>query len=642
MSENYDGSQIVILEGLEAVRKRPGMYIGSTGTRGLHHLIWEILDNGIDEHLAGFCSQVDVTLRSDGGITIRDYGRGVPVDIHPTKKIPTERVVYTVLHAGGKFSGGAYKVSGGLHGVGASVVNALSTKMIVEIRRDGNVYADEYENGGHPVTALVKGELPAVKTCKKSDKGTSVTFYPDDTIFEVTKFKADWLKSRMHESAYLNPGLMLHFKNLRDNEHEETVFHEPEGIVAYVKELNKGKEVMHAPILYKGVCDNIDVEIAIQFVDAFEENILGFCNNIFTQEGGTHIAGFKTKFTGLINTYARDLGILKDKDSNFTGADTRNGMTAIISIKHPNPMFEGQTKTKLASADATRAVLTVTGDELTRFFDRNVDVIKSIISCAEKSAKIRKAEERAKTNMLTKSKFSFESNGKLANCESKDPSKCEIFIVEGDSAGGSAKTARNRNFQAILPIRGKILNVEKASIDKVLANAEIKTMINTFGCGFSEGYGNDFDISKLRYDKIILMTDADVDGSHIDTLLLTFLYRFMPELIYDGHVYIAMPPLFKVVPKRGEGIYLYDEKALEDYKKKHKDNFTLQRYKGLGEMDAEQLWETTLDPERRVLKKVEIEDARLASEVTELLMGSDVAPRRNFIHEHAREAVIDA
>ena len=377
-------------------------------------------------------------------------------------------------------------------------------------------------------------------------------------------------------------------------------------------------------------------------MDAFEENILGFCNNIFTQEGGTHIAGFKTKFTGLINTYARELGILKDKDSNFTGVDTRNGMTAIVSIKHPDPMFEGQTKTKLASADATRAVLTVTGDELTRYFDRNVDVVKSIISCAEKSAKIRKAEERAKTNMLTKSKFSFESNGKLANCESKDPSKCEIFIVEGDSAGGSAKTARNRNFQAILPIRGKILNVEKASIDKVLANAEIKTMINTFGCGFSEGYGNDFDISKLRYDKIILMTDADVDGSHIDTLLLTFLYRFMPELIYDGHVYIAMPPLFKVVPKRGEGVYLYDEKALEDYRKKHKDNFTLQRYKGLGEMDAEQLWETTLDPERRVLKKVEIEDARLASEITELLMGSDVTPRRNFIHEHAREAVIDA
>ena len=487
---------------------------------------------------------------------------------------------------------------------------------------------------------MKNGLLPTIG--KTRETGTEITFLPDDTIFEVTRFRADWLKSRMHESAYLNPGLILHFINNRENEHEEKTYHEPEGIVAYVKELNKGKEVMHAPISYKGVCDNIEVEAAIQFVDAFEENILGFCNNIFTQEGGTHIAGFKTKFTGLVNTYARELGILKDKDSNFTGADTRNGMTAIVSIKHPNPMFEGQTKTKLASADATRAVLTVTGDELTRYFDRNLDVIKAIISCAEKSAKIRKAEERAKTNMLTKSKFSFESNGKLANCESKDPSKCEIFIVEGDSAGGSAKTARNRNFQAILPIRGKILNVEKASIDKVLANAEIKTMINTFGCGFSEGYGNDFDISKLRYDKIILMTDADVDGSHIDTLLLTFLYRFMPELIYDGHVYIAMPPLFKVVPKKGEGVYLYDEKALEDYRKKHKENFTLQRYKGLGEMDAEQLWETTLDPERRVLKKVEIEDARLASEVTELLMGSDVAPRRNFIHEHAREAVIDA
>ena len=631
--QDYNAGSITVLEGLEAVRVRPGMYIGGVGVKGLNHLIYEIMDNSIDEHLAGFCKNIWVTLNADGSCTVKDDGRGIPVEMHQ-KGISAERVVLSTLHAGGKFDNESYKTSGGLHGVGSSVVNALSNFLDIKISRDGFIHHDRYEKG-IPTVELKNGLLPTIG--KTRNTGTEITFLPDDTIFEVTKFKADWLKSRMHESAYLNPGLMLHFKNLRDNEHEETVFHEPEGIVAYVKELNKGKEVMHAPILYKGVCDNIDVEIAIQFVDAFEENILGFCNNIFTQEGGTHIAGFKTKFTGLINTYARDLGILKDKDSNFTGADTRNGMTAIISVKHPNPMFEGQTKTKLASADATRAVLTVTGDELTRFFDRNVDVVKAIISCAEKSAKIRKAEERAKTNMLTKSKFSFESNG-----EPKDPSKCEIFIVEGDSAGGSAKTARNRNFQAILPIRGKILNVEKASIDKVLANAEIKTMINTFGCGFSEGYGNDFDISKLRYDKIILMTDADVDGSHIDTLLLTFLYRFMPELIYDGHVYIAMPPLFKVVPKRGEGIYLYDEKALEDYKKKHKDNFTLQRYKGLGEMDAEQLWETTLDPERRVLKKVEIEDARLASEVTELLMGSDVAPRRNFIHEHAREAVIDA
>lgn len=636
--KDYNAGSITVLEGLEAVRVRPGMYIGGVGVKGLNHLIYEIMDNSIDEHLAGYCKNIWVTLNADGSCTVKDDGRGIPVEMHQ-KGISAERVVLSTLHAGGKFDNESYKTSGGLHGVGSSVVNALSNFLDIKVYRDGYIHHDRYEKGV-PVIDLKNGLLPTIG--KTRETGTEITFLPDDTIFEVTRFRADWLKSRMHESAYLNPGLILHFINNRENEHEEKTYHEPEGIVAYVKELNKGKEVMHAPISYKGVCDNIEVEAAIQFVDAFEENILGFCNNIFTQEGGTHIAGFKTKFTGLVNTYARELGILKDKDSNFTGADTRNGMTAIVSIKHPNPMFEGQTKTKLASADATRAVLTVTGDELTRYFDRNVDVIKAIISCAEKSAKIRKAEERAKTNMLTKSKFSFESNGKLANCESKDPSKCEIFIVEGDSAGGSAKTARNRNFQAILPIRGKILNVEKASIDKVLANAEIKTMINTFGCGFSEGYGNDFDISKLRYDKIILMTDADVDGSHIDTLLLTFLYRFMPELIYDGHVYIAMPPLFKVVPKKGEGIYLYDEKALEDYRKKHKENFTLQRYKGLGEMDAEQLWETTLDPERRVLKKVEIEDARLASEVTELLMGSDVAPRRNFIHEHAREAVIDA
>ena len=636
--KDYNAGSITVLEGLEAVRVRPGMYIGGVGVKGLNHLIYEIMDNSIDEHLAGYCKNIWVTLNADGSCTVKDDGRGIPVEMHQ-KGISAERVVLSTLHAGGKFDNESYKTSGGLHGVGSSVVNALSNFLDIKVYRDGYIHHDRYEKGV-PVIELKNGLLPTIG--KTRETGTEITFLPDDTIFEVTRFRADWLKSRMHESAYLNPGLILHFINNRENEHEEKTYHEPEGIGAYVKELNKGKEVMHAPISYKGVCDNIEVEAAIQFVDAFEENILGFCNNIFTQEGGTHIAGFKTKFTGLVNTYARELGILKDKDSNFTGADTRNGMTAIVSIKHPNPMFEGQTKTKLASADATRAVLTVTGDELTRYFDRNVDVIKAIISCAEKSAKIRKAEERAKTNMLTKSKFSFESNGKLANCESKDPSKCEIFIVEGDSAGGSAKTARNRNFQAILPIRGKILNVEKASIDKVLANAEIKTMINTFGCGFSEGYGNDFDISKLRYDKIILMTDADVDGSHIDTLLLTFLYRFMPELIYDGHVYIAMPPLFKVVPKKGEGIYLYDEKALEDYRKKHKENFTLQRYKGLGEMDAEQLWETTLDPERRVLKKVEIEDARLASEVTELLMGSDVAPRRNFIHEHAREAVIDA
>jgi DNA gyrase subunit B len=627
-----------VLEGLEAVRKRPGMYIGSVGTKGLNHLIYEIVDNAVDEHLAGFCNQIWVTLEADGSCTVKDSGRGIPVEMHK-KGVSAERVVLSTLHAGGKFDNDAYKTSGGLHGVGSSVVNALSDYMSVKVYKDGQIHYDKYERG-IPTVELVDGLLPTLG--KTRETGTEINFLPDETIFEKIRFKAEWLKSRLHETAYLNPNLHISYTNKRAGEQEKVEFYEPEGIVAYVKELNAGKEAVHDPIYFKGIVDKVEVEAAIQFVDTFEENILGFCNNIFTQEGGTHLAGFKTRFTQLINSYARELGILKEKDTNFTGADTRNGLTAVIAVKHPDPIFEGQTKTKLASADATKAVFTVAGDELQRYFDRNLEVLKSVINCAEKSAKIRKAEEKAKTNMLSKSRFSFDSNGKLANCESRDASRCEIFIVEGDSAGGSAKTARNRQYQAILPIRGKILNVEKASIDKVLANAEIKTMINTFGCGFSEGYGNDFDITKLRYDKIILMTDADVDGSHIDTLLLTFLYRFMPELIYDGHVYIAMPPLFKVIPKRGEEQYLYDEKELERYRRTHTGEFTLQRYKGLGEMDAEQLWETTLDPERRVLKQVEIEDARMASEITEMLMGSDVLPRRQFFYEHADEAEIDA
>ena len=634
----YNADSITVLEGLEAVRKRPGMYIGSVGTKGLNHLIYEIVDNAVDEHLAGFCNQIWVTLEADGSCTVKDSGRGIPVEMHK-KGVSAERVVLSTLHAGGKFDNDAYKTSGGLHGVGSSVVNALSDYMSVKVYKDGLIHYDKYERG-IPTVELVDGLLPTLG--KTRETGTEINFLPDETIFEKIRFKADWLKSRLHETAYLNPNLHISYSNKRAGEQEKVDFYEPEGIVAYVKELNAGKEAVHDPIYFKGIVDKVEVEAAIQFVDTFEENILGFCNNIFTQEGGTHLAGFKTRFTQLINSYARELGILKEKDTNFTGADTRNGLTAVIAVKHPDPIFEGQTKTKLASADATKAVFTVAGDELQRYFDRNLEVLKSVISCAEKSAKIRKAEEKAKTNMLSKSRFSFDSNGKLANCESRDATRCEIFIVEGDSAGGSAKTARNRQYQAILPIRGKILNVEKASIDKVLANAEIKTMINTFGCGFSEGYGNDFDITKLRYDKIILMTDADVDGSHIDTLLLTFLYRFMPELIYDGHVYIAMPPLFKVIPKRGEEQYLYDEKELERYRKTHTGEFTLQRYKGLGEMDAEQLWETTLDPERRVLKQVEIEDARMASEITEMLMGSDVLPRRQFIYEHADEAEIDA
>lgn len=634
----YNADSITVLEGLEAVRKRPGMYIGGVGTKGLNHLIYEIVDNAVDEHLAGFCSTIWVTLEADGSCTIKDSGRGIPVEMHK-KGVSAERVVLSTLHAGGKFDNEAYKTSGGLHGVGSSVVNALSAHMDVKIYKNGFIHHDAYERG-IPTVELENGLLPVLGKTRQT--GTEINFLPDDEIFEKTRFKADWLKSRLHETAYLNPGLTIYYKNARANEKEEITYHEPEGIIAYVKELNRGKTVIHEPVYFKKEIDKIEVEVAFQFVDAFEENILGFCNNIFTQEGGTHLVGFKTRFTQLINSYARELGILKEKDPNFTGADTRNGMTAIVAVKHPDPIFEGQTKTKLASADATKAVFTISGDLLQHYFDRNLETLKAIIGCAEKSAKIRKAEEKAKTNMLTKSKFSFDSNGKLANCESRDAELCEIFIVEGDSAGGSAKTARNRKYQAILPIRGKILNVEKASMDKVLANAEIKTIINTFGCGFSEGYGNDFDITKLKYNKIILMTDADVDGSHIDTLLLTFLYRFMPELIYNGHVYIAMPPLYKVIPSRGQEMYLYDDKELERYRKSHTGDFRLQRYKGLGEMDPEQLWETTLDPERRVLKRVEIEDARMASEVTEMLMGSEVPPRRQFIYDHANEAEIDA
>ena len=633
----YDAESISVLEGLEAVRKRPGMYIGSVSTKGLNHLIYEIVDNAVDEHLAGYCSEIHVTLEKDGSATIADNGRGVPVDMH-AKGVPAERLVYTTLHAGGKFDDSAYKTSGGLHGVGSSVVNALSVYMDVEISRDGYIHHDRYEKG-NPVVELVDGLLPKLGKTRKT--GTKVNFLPDGTIFEKTRFKAEDVKSRMHETAYLNPELTIVFEDLRDGKKEKITYHEPEGIIGFIQDLNGKKEKIHEPVYFKGTADGIEVEVAFQYVNEFHENILGFCNNIYNSEGGMHLTGFKTTFTTVINQYARELGILKDKDANFTGADIRNGMTAIVSIKHPDPRFEGQTKTKLDNPDAAKATSKVTGDEIVRYFDRNLETLKKVIGCAEKAAKIRKTEEKAKTNLLTKQKYSFDSNGKLANCESRDASKCEIFIVEGDSAGGSAKTARDRMYQAILPIRGTILNVEKATIDKVLANAEIKTMINAFGCGFSEGYGNDFDISKLRYDKIIIMADADVDGAHISTLLLTLFYRFMKELIDEGHVYIAMPPLYKAMPKKGEEEYLYDDKALECYRKTHEGPFTLQRYKGLGEMDAEQLWETTLNPETRILKRVEIEDARMASAVTEMLMGTEVPPRREFIYENAAEAELD-
>ena len=633
----YDADSISILEGLEAVRKRPGMYIGSVSTKGLNHLVYEIVDNAVAEHLAGFCDRIEVTLEKDGSATVNDNGRGVPVGMH-AKGVSAARIVYTTLHAGGKFDDSAYKTSGGLHGVGSSVVNALSTYMDVKISREGAVHHDRYEKG-HPVIELENGLLPVIGKTKKT--GTCVNFLPDPEIFEKTRFREEEIKSRLHETAYLNPELTILFTDKRKEPEERIEYHEPDGIIGFIKDLNSKNETLHEPVYYKGEAEGIEVEVAFQYVNEFHENVLGFCNNIYNAEGGTHLTGFKTTFTTIMNQYARELGILKEKDSNFTGADVRNGMTAIVSIKHPDPRFEGQTKTKLDNQDAAKATGKVTSDEVTRYFDRNLETLKKVLSCAEKAAKIRKTEEKAKTNLLTKQKYSFDSNGKLANCESRDPSKCEIFIVEGDSAGGSAKTARNRMYQAILPIRGKILNVEKASIDKILANAEIKTMINAFGCGFSEGYGNDFDITKLRYDKIIIMADADVDGAHISTLLLTLFYRFMPELIYEGHVYVAMPPLYKAMPKKGEEEYLYDDKALERYRKTHEGPFTLQRYKGLGEMDAQQLWETTLDPERRLLKRIEIEDARMASSVTEMLMGTEVPPRRAFIYENATEAELD-
>ncbi|MBS4900363.1 MAG: type IIA DNA topoisomerase subunit B [Clostridiales bacterium] len=635
--KKYGAESISILEGLEAVRKRPGMYIGSVGTRGLNHLIYEIVDNAVDEHLAGYCSEIDVCLNADGSCTITDNGRGVPVNMHPTAGVSAVEVVFTILHAGGKFSEDTYKISGGLHGVGAAVVNALSKRLSVTVKRDGVVYEQSYETG-KPLYPLKE-----IGTCSKKVTGTSVTFTPDEEIFDKIAFKADAVRSRLHEMVYLNPGLTIRFNDKRLADTAPVIFHEPEGLKAFVRSLNNAKEPVTDIVTFKDTVDDIEVEVAFQYVNVFEENILGFCNTIFTQEGGSHITGFKTKFTTVINQYARELGILKEKDANFTGFDVRNGMTAIIAIKHPDPRFEGQTKTKLDNPDAAGVVASVTGTGVTHYFDKNPESLKAVIECANKSAKIRKAEEKAKSNLLAKPKFSFDANGKLANCESRKAEECEIFIVEGDSAGGSAKSARNRSTQAILPIRGKILNVEKATIDKVLANSEIQSMILAFGCGFLEGYGNDFDISKLRYDKIVLMTDADVDGAHIDTLLLTFFYRFMPDLITHGHIYIATPPLYKVIQKKGKGQYLYDDRALEKYRASHpNEKYDVQRYKGLGEMDPEQLWETTLNPENRILKQVSIEDAGLASEITEMLMGTDVPPRRNFIYSHADEAEIDA
>ncbi len=644
---NYDGSQIVVLEGLEAVRKRPGMYIGSTGVRGLHHLIWEILDNGIDEHLAGYCNRIDVTLRKDGGISIADFGRGVPVDIHPTKGIPTVRVVYTILHAGGKFNNTVYKVSGGLHGVGASVVNALSSHMIVEVRRDGKIFRDEYRDGGHPVVALEKGLLPAVGKCAKTDTGTKVTFYPDDTIFESVEFKPDVISKHLKESAFLNKGLIINFKDEKNK--TEATFCEQEGIKSYVNFLTKPadkdsetyKTLIPEPVYIEGTSGKIDVEVAFTYTNSYSEQINSYCNRINVVDGGTLVTGFKSALTGVMNKYARELGILKEKDENFDGKDIRNGIVAIISIKHPDPQFEGQTKTKLGNTDAKQAVDDVVTAEVTRYFDKNVEELKVILENSMKSYNARKAGDKAR-NAVLKQLNDVDTRSKLASCSSKKAEECEIYIVEGDSAGGTVKTARNRKTQAVLPLRGKILNVEKATLEKILANNEIKTMIAAFGCGI----GDDFDIKKLRYDKIIILTDADVDGAHISTLMLTFFYRFMPELIMEGKVYRGMPPLYKVdyeTPKKKgkESKYLFNDFELEKFRKEGHKIIALQRYKGLGEMDASQLWETTLDPEQRVLAQVSISDTVEADQVTNLLMGSNVPPRRDFIMTEAKYANLD-
>ena len=631
MSAEYGADQIQILEGLEAVRKRPGMYIGSTSTRGLHHLVYEIVDNSVDEALAGYCDHIQVFINPDNSITVIDNGRGIPVGINHKAGLPAVEVVFTVLHAGGKFGGGGYKVSGGLHGVGASVVNALSNWLEVEICSEGKIYKQRYERGHVIYKLKVVGECDPAKT------GTKVTFLPDDTIFEDTVFDYDTLKQRFREMAFLTKGLKISLTDLRDEEPREKVFHYEGGIKEFVEYLNRSKTPLYEQIIYcEGTKDNVQVEVAMQHNDSYTDNTYGFVNNITTPEGGTHVVGFRNALTKTFNDYARKNKLLKDSEPNLSGEDIREGLTAIISVKIEDPQFEGQTKQKLGNSEARGAVDSIVSTQLQIFLEQNPSVGKTIIEKSVLSQRAREAARKARD--LTRRKSALEGMslpGKLADCSDKDPANCEIYIVEGDSAGGSAKTARDRATQAILPLRGKILNVEKARLDKIYANAEIKAMITAFGTGIHD----DFDISKLRYNKIILMTDADVDGAHISTLLLTFLYRFMPELIKQGHVYLAQPPLFKL-EKNKKVWYAYSDDELDAILKEvgRDSNNKIQRYKGLGELDADQLWETTMDPEHRILKRVTMDD-ETSSELDltfTTLMGDKVEPRREFIEENAK------
>ena len=630
--KNYGGDQIQVLEGLEAVRKRPGMYIGSTSGRGLHHLVYEIVDNAIDEALAGFCTHIEVMINKDNSITVIDNGRGVPVDINHKTGRPAIEVVYTVLHAGGKFGGGGYKVSGGIHGVGASVDNALSEWLEVQVKRNGHIYQQRYERG------KICYDLKIVGDCDIEDTGTQVTFLPDSEIFqETTVFEFDILMHRLREMAFLTKGIKITLTDLREGLEQQKVFHYEGGIKEFVQYLNKSKEPLYSQIIYcEGVKDNVQVEVAFQHNDGYNEVVDSFVNNIKTPEGGTHLTGFRNSLTKTFNDYARKNKILKDSDQGLSGDDIREGLTAIVSVKIEDPQFEGQTKQKLGNTVARGAVDSIVSEQLTYFLEQNPAVAKSI---CEKSLLAQRAREAArKARDLTRRKTALESTslpGKLADCSDKDPKNCEIYIVEGDSAGGSAKTARSRATQAILPLRGKILNVEKARLDRILGNAEIKAMITAFGTGIHE----DFDISKLRYHKIIIMTDADVDGAHIATLLLTFLYRFMPDLIREGHVYLAQPPLYKV-EKNKKVWYAYNDDELNAIMTEigRDQNNKVQRYKGLGEMDAEQLWETTMDPHKRVLLRVNMnEDDDSELDVTfSTLMGDKVEPRRDFIEANAK------